>query len=97
MQRASCIAGRATTYWKAYPEGQPETPLVIKDLWQCPERDEEGELLCEVAAKGVVNTTDSLGWNLTVKYAKESRMQYANEHQNDIDAYQQIPHALAYP
>lgn len=25
-------------------------------------------------------TTDSLGWNLTVKYAKESRMQCANEH-----------------
>ncbi|RSL46521.1 hypothetical protein CEP51_015915, partial [Fusarium floridanum] len=55
MQRAPCIAGRATTCWKAHPEGQPETPLVIKDSWQYPERDEEGELLREVADKGVVN------------------------------------------
>ncbi|KAM0360990.1 hypothetical protein ACHAPK_011824, partial [Fusarium culmorum] len=55
MQRAPCIAGRATTCWKAHPEGQPETPLVIKDSWQYLERDEEGELLREVTAKGVVN------------------------------------------
>lgn len=55
MQRAPCIAGRATTCWKAYPEGQPETPLVMKDSWQFPERDEEGELLREVTVKGVVN------------------------------------------
>ncbi|RYC78653.1 hypothetical protein BFJ63_vAg18473 [Fusarium oxysporum f. sp. narcissi] len=55
MQRARCIAGRATTCWKAYPEGQPETPLVIKDSWQYPERDEEGDLLSEATTKGVVN------------------------------------------
>ncbi|KAI8648265.1 Non-specific serine/threonine protein kinase [Fusarium keratoplasticum] len=42
MQRAPCIAGRATTCWKAHPEGQPEMLLVIKDSWQYPERDEEG-------------------------------------------------------
>ncbi|KAH7237825.1 hypothetical protein B0J15DRAFT_553838, partial [Fusarium solani] len=55
MQRAPCIAGRATTCWKAHPEGQPEMLLVIKDSWQYPERDEEGELLREVTDKGVVN------------------------------------------
>ncbi|KAG7402743.1 hypothetical protein Forpe1208_v017044 [Fusarium oxysporum f. sp. rapae] len=55
MQRAPCIAGRATTCWKAHPEGRPEMPLVIKDSWQYPERDEEGELLREATDKGVVN------------------------------------------
>ncbi|KAJ4309439.1 hypothetical protein N0V84_011508 [Fusarium piperis] len=55
MQRARCIAGRATTCWKAHLEGCPEVPLVIKDSWQYPERDEEGELLREVTAKDVVN------------------------------------------
>ncbi|KAF4993142.1 hypothetical protein FDECE_13498 [Fusarium decemcellulare] len=55
MKRAPCIAGRATTCWKAHPEGQPEMLLVIKDSWQYPERDEEGELLREVTNKGVVN------------------------------------------
>ncbi|KAH7000856.1 hypothetical protein EDB80DRAFT_581085 [Ilyonectria destructans] len=55
MLRARCIAGRATTCWKAHLEGRPDVPLVIKDSWQYPERDEEGDLLCEATAKGVVN------------------------------------------
>ncbi|KAM5361111.1 hypothetical protein ACJZ2D_013322 [Fusarium nematophilum] len=55
MQRARCIAGRATTCWKAHPEGQPEMLLVIKDSWQYPEREEEGDLLREATNKGVVN------------------------------------------
>ncbi|RSL54458.1 hypothetical protein CEP51_014708 [Fusarium floridanum] len=55
MLRARCIAGRATTCWKAHPEGQPEMLLVIKDSWQYPERDEEGDLLREATNKGVVN------------------------------------------
>ncbi|ROT35341.1 hypothetical protein SODALDRAFT_283661 [Sodiomyces alkalinus F11] len=55
MLRARCIAGRATTCWKAHPEGHPEMVLVIKDSWQYPERDEEGDLLSEVADKGVIN------------------------------------------
>lgn len=55
MQRAPCIAGRATTCWKAHREGHPLTPLVIKDSWQYPERDEEGELLREVTDQGVIN------------------------------------------
>ena len=55
MQHARCIAGRATTCWKAHHEGHPQTPLVIKDSWQYPERDEEGELLREATDQGVVN------------------------------------------
>jgi hypothetical protein len=55
MQRARCIAGRATTCWKAYSEGCPQKPLVIKDSWQYTERDEEGELLREATAQNVVN------------------------------------------
>ena len=55
MQRARCIAGRATTCWKAHCEGEPHTPLVIKDSWQYTERPEEGELVSEATAKGVVN------------------------------------------
>lgn len=55
IQRTRCIAGRATTSWRAHREGQPRMPLVIKDSWQDPERDEEGELLYEVTQKGVTN------------------------------------------
>ncbi|KAI8963086.1 hypothetical protein F5Y11DRAFT_320816 [Daldinia sp. FL1419] len=55
MIRVPCIAGRATTCWKAHPEGDPSTTLVIKDSWQYPERDVEGELLRDVTEKGVCN------------------------------------------
>ncbi|KAH7304473.1 hypothetical protein B0I35DRAFT_445302 [Stachybotrys elegans] len=54
MKRAPCVAGRATTCWKAHRDGD-DTPLVIKDSWQYPERDEEGRLLQEATAKGVMN------------------------------------------
>ncbi|KAI1451235.1 hypothetical protein F4805DRAFT_464040 [Annulohypoxylon moriforme] len=50
-----CIVGRATACWKAYSEGDPSTMLVIKDSWQFPERDVEGELLREATEKGVCN------------------------------------------
>ncbi|KAI1091600.1 hypothetical protein F5B19DRAFT_260948 [Rostrohypoxylon terebratum] len=53
--RVGCIVGRATTCWKAHPERDPSTILVIKDSWQYPERDVEGELLREVTEKGVCN------------------------------------------
>ncbi|KAH6607062.1 hypothetical protein Trco_003375 [Trichoderma cornu-damae] len=53
--RSRCIAGRATTCWKAHREDDPQTPLVIKDSWQYPERDEEGSLIREATEKGVVN------------------------------------------
>ncbi|KAM3510064.1 hypothetical protein MY11210_006070 [Beauveria gryllotalpidicola] len=55
MQRSRCIAGRATTCWKAHREGQPEIPLVIKDSWQFSERDNEGDMLQEATNNGVIN------------------------------------------
>ncbi|KAH1971687.1 hypothetical protein KXV98_005361 [Aspergillus fumigatus] len=56
MKRAPCIAGRATTCWIAHREGdKSHAPLVIKDPWQYPEREEEGKLLAEPTEKGVVN------------------------------------------
>ncbi|KAG6109306.1 hypothetical protein E4U31_007006 [Claviceps sp. LM219 group G6] len=53
--RTPWIVGRATTCWKAHVKGHPETPLVIKDSWQLPERDEEGELLKQATSRNVVN------------------------------------------
>jgi hypothetical protein len=56
MKRAPCIAGRATTCWKAHRDGDDSRkPLVIKDSWQFPEREEEGGLLREATDKGVAN------------------------------------------
>ncbi|ELR04271.1 hypothetical protein GMDG_06671 [Pseudogymnoascus destructans 20631-21] len=56
MKRAGCVAGRATTCWKAHlADDDTKAPLVIKDSWQYPERDEEGELLREATDKEVVN------------------------------------------
>ncbi|KAH8435190.1 protein kinase family protein [Aspergillus melleus] len=56
MKRTRCIAGRATTCWKAHCRSDPHTRLVIKDSWQYTDRDEEGEILQEVTDKAVVNT-----------------------------------------
>ncbi|KFY03126.1 hypothetical protein V490_00273 [Pseudogymnoascus sp. VKM F-3557] len=56
MKRAGCVAGCATTCWKAHlADDDTRAPLVIKDSWQYPERDEEGELLREATDKEVVN------------------------------------------
>ncbi|TWU73732.1 hypothetical protein ED733_000593 [Metarhizium rileyi] len=55
IKRAPCIAGRATTCWKAHRNDDPLNPLVIKDSWQYVDRDEEGELLQEATKKGVTN------------------------------------------
>jgi hypothetical protein len=56
IKRVSCVAGRATTCWRAHCEGdESQAPLVIKDSWQYPERSEEGELLRESTEKDVVN------------------------------------------
>ncbi|KKK17119.1 hypothetical protein ARAM_006192 [Aspergillus rambellii] len=55
IRRSPCIAGRATTCWKAHREGDKScAPLVIKDSWQYPEREVEGELLQEATEKGVI-------------------------------------------
>ena len=57
--QASCIAGRATTCWKATREEEEHSPsptlLVVKDSWQFVDRPEEGELLCKAAKAGVTN------------------------------------------
>ncbi|PYH32828.1 protein kinase family protein [Aspergillus neoniger CBS 115656] len=55
IKRTPCIAGRATTCWKAYREDDPGIPLVVKDSWQDTEHDEEGSLLQEATTAGVVN------------------------------------------
>ncbi|KAG5300605.1 FunK1 protein kinase [Histoplasma ohiense] len=56
ITRRACVAGRATTCWKAHRDGdESKTPIVIKDSWQYPERGEEGELLREALEKDVVN------------------------------------------
>lgn len=55
IRRAPCIAGRATTTWKAYHGSHPHQPLVIKDSWQYLERMEEGEILRETTDKSVTN------------------------------------------
>ena len=56
MRGASCVVGRATTCWKAHREGDESmTPLVIKDSWQYPEREDEGKFLREATEKGVIN------------------------------------------
>ncbi|UPX12656.1 uncharacterized protein EKO05_0003197 [Ascochyta rabiei] len=55
IKRVPCVAGRATTCWKVHREEDPRTPLVVKDSWQFPEREEEGELLREATEKGVRN------------------------------------------
>jgi hypothetical protein len=50
------VAGRATTYWKTHREGDKSKQiLIVKNSWQYPEREEEGELLRKATEKGVVN------------------------------------------
>ena len=55
IKRVACVAGRATTCWRVHREDEPNTWLVVKDSWQYPEREEEGELLREATEKDVVN------------------------------------------
>ena len=53
---AACIAGQATTCWKAYQEGDDlKQPLVVKKSWQYVNRPEEGKLICKATAAGVTN------------------------------------------
>ncbi|KAJ8114069.1 hypothetical protein ONZ43_g4995 [Nemania bipapillata] len=55
IRPAHSIVGRATVCWKAYLEKDKSKPFVIKDSWQFPERDEEGELLQQATRQGVIN------------------------------------------
>ena len=53
---APCIAGRATTCWKVYREGdKSKKPLVAKDSWQYVDRPEEGELVRKATVAGATN------------------------------------------
>ncbi|CAH0020155.1 unnamed protein product [Clonostachys rhizophaga] len=63
MRRAHYIAGRATVWWRAHRKEDPQTLLIIKDSWQYPDRDEEGELLRDATEKGVANTVRVQGAN----------------------------------
>lgn len=54
MKRTRCIAGRATTCWRAHREGDQDAVFVVKDSWQHPEREDEGGLLRDATSKGVV-------------------------------------------
>lgn len=55
IRGAQGIVGRATTCWKAHLEGNKSSVFVIKDSWQYPERDEEGDLLKEAREQNVAN------------------------------------------
>ncbi|KAI0976761.1 hypothetical protein F4678DRAFT_468899 [Xylaria arbuscula] len=55
IRRTPGVVGRATTCWKAHPDGDKTKPLVIKDLWQFPEREDEGKLLKEATEQEVKN------------------------------------------
>ena len=56
IRKQVAVAGRATTCWRAYCDGDDsKEPLVVKDSWQYEERPEEGELIKEATSKGVRN------------------------------------------
>ncbi|KAI9038948.1 protein kinase family protein [Aspergillus affinis] len=55
VKPSSCVAGRATTCWKAHLDDEAKTPIIVKDSWQYPERAEEGEILQDIGTQGVVN------------------------------------------
>ncbi|KAI0549016.1 hypothetical protein F4679DRAFT_573833 [Xylaria curta] len=53
--RACCVAGRATTCWKAHPEEAPHSTVVIKDSWQYRDRVHEGTMLQKATNKRVAH------------------------------------------
>jgi hypothetical protein len=58
IKRYHSIVGRGTICWKAHRErDESKQLLVVKDSWQYPERDEEGEYLIEPTKSEVVNVT----------------------------------------
>ncbi|WVO15587.1 hypothetical protein L204_103247 [Cryptococcus depauperatus] len=77
MSRARCVVGRATTCWEAYAEKDPKKPLVIKDSWQYPERDHEGELLRKAMEKGVIHVARHY-YHTTVRVGDEDDDVLAN-------------------
>lgn len=55
LKRDQNLAGLGTTSWAAYSENDADTQLVVTDTWRYPQEAEEGELLQEATAAGVVN------------------------------------------
>ena len=56
IKKQALIAGRATTCWKAYRDGdESKTSLIVKDSWQYEERPAEGGLIKEATDKSVRN------------------------------------------
>lgn len=56
MHRTDCLAGRATKCWRVYKGGHSKgTPLALKESWQCVTLPEEGILLRDITARGVIN------------------------------------------
>ncbi|WVN88935.1 uncharacterized protein L203_106461 [Cryptococcus depauperatus CBS 7841] len=92
MSRARCVVGRATTCWEAYTKEDPKKPLVIKDSWQYPERDHEGELLREATEKGVIHVARHYYHN-TVRVGDKDDDVLANIRQG-IDLSKAVPYRL---
>ncbi|WVN86082.1 uncharacterized protein L203_101240 [Cryptococcus depauperatus CBS 7841] len=92
MSRARCVVGRATTCWEAYAEKDPKKPLVIKDSWQYPERDHEGELLREAMKKGVIHVARHY-YHTTVRIGDKDDDVLANIRQG-IDLSKAVPYPL---
>jgi len=53
IKQYSAIDGRGTVCWKVHPVGDRSKQFVVKDSWQYPDRDEEGEYLLEATKSGV--------------------------------------------
>ena len=61
IRKQVAVAGRATTCWRAYCDGDDsKEPLVVKDSWQYEDRPEEGELIREATSKGVRNIAGTI-------------------------------------
>jgi len=59
IKRQHCMAGRATTCWRAYRDKDKlSSPFAVKDSWEYEERPEEGLLLKKVTEAGVQNVAE---------------------------------------
>jgi hypothetical protein len=59
IKRQRCVAGRATTCWRAYRSGDKvKSYFVVKESWEDEERPEEGLLLKKLTEAGVENVAE---------------------------------------
>nr|DAB41628.1 TPA_exp: serine/threonine-protein kinase 2 [Thielaviopsis paradoxa] len=63
IRQQRCVAGRGTTTWRAYFDGEPWTPLVVKDYWAGAGTHEDA-LLTQAQERGVANMPRYLGGTL---------------------------------